>query len=226
MWRNYFLQIQNKYNMRLSISEPLVIRFDGKDVTKDNTINLFDIYNGSFADSIEKTVKFFTAKYHAFSIFGSDEISFIFPDPMSIISDLDVEKSNRSNKIISLFSQYLFNYFNSLYKGRIIFWDVKAFSIHKEKLSSYIKYRSGSLKNVVVTYFLKKKRVIIGDKPLKQLLNEAQEFDDYKMLEKVQNGRLYYDGSEIDIIDYLENGKITNLKKEVFTDDYIDLSSF
>lgn len=225
MWRNYFLQIQNKYNMRLSISEPLVIRFDGKDVTKDNTINLFDIYNGSFTDSVEKTVRFFTAKYHAFAIFGSDEISFIFPNPMTIISDLDIEKSNRSNKIISLFSQYLFNYFNSLYKGRTIFWDVKAFSIHKEKLNSYIKYRSGSLKNVVYTYFLKKKKVIIGNKTLQELICESQKFEDYKMLKKIEEGTLYYDGNQIDIKDFLDNGKITNLKKEIPTD-YIDLSNF
>ena len=58
MWRNYFFQIQSKYNMRVSLTEPLVIRFDGKDVTKSKDINFFEIYNGSFTDAFEKTVKF------------------------------------------------------------------------------------------------------------------------------------------------------------------------
>ena len=35
MWNSYFFQIQSKYSMRVSFKNPLVIRLDGKDVTKN-----------------------------------------------------------------------------------------------------------------------------------------------------------------------------------------------
>lgn len=227
MWRNYFFQIQSKYNMRVSTKEPLVVRFDGKDVTKNKEINFLSIYNGSFTDALEKTVRYFTQKYHAFSIFGSDEVSFIFPEPMLLISDLDKENCNRSNEIIALFSQYFFNYFNSIYKNDTVFWHGKCFSIPKEKQNSYIKYRSGSIKNVMVTYFLKKKNIRSGNRNLADRLAQSKEFEDYKLLEDFENGILYFDGNKIDLKDYLEQNKITILKVELPEDiDYIDLSSF
>ena len=62
MWNNYFAQIRKKYSMRVSFKEPLVINLDGKDVTKNNNINLFIKYNDGFLDTMEKTVKYFTKK--------------------------------------------------------------------------------------------------------------------------------------------------------------------
>lgn len=227
MWRNYFFQIQSKYNMRVSTTEPLVIRFDGKDVTKNKELNFFDIYNGSFTDAFEKTVKFFTEKYHGYSIFGSDEVSFIFPDPMLVIADLDVDKCNRTNEIIALFSQIFFHHFNTLYIKDTIFWHGKCFSIPSEKLKSYIKYRSGSIKNVMVTYFLKKRNSNPGNIKLEEKIEVAKQFPDFKLLEDYQDGILYYDGSRISQKDFLENDTITKLKVELPESiEYIDLSSF
>ena len=227
MWRNYFFQIQSKYNMRVSTTEPLVIRFDGKDVTKNKELNFFDIYNGSFTDAFEKTVKFFTEKYHGYSIFGSDEVSFIFPDPMLVIADLDVDKCNRTNEIIALFSQIFFHHFNTLYIKDTIFWHGKCFSIPSEKLKSYIKYRSGSIKNVMVTYFLKKRNSNPGNIKLEEKIEVAKQFSDFKLLEDYQDGILYYDGSRISQKDFLENDTITKLKVELPESiEYIDLSSF
>ena len=227
MWRNYFFQIQSKYNMRVSLTEPLVIRFDGKDVTKSKDINFFEIYNGSFTDAFEKTVKFFTEKYHGYSIFGSDEVSFIFPNPMLVIADLDVDKCNRTNEIIALFSQLFFHHFNSLYVKDTIFWHGKCFSIPGEKLKSYIKYRSGNVKNVMVTYFLKKKGISMGNDKMEDRVNKAKEHSDYKLLEDYQDGILYYDGNRIDLHDFLENDTITKVKIDLPESiEYIDLSSF
>ena len=227
MWRNYFFQIQSKYNMRVSTTEPLVIRFDGKDVTKNKELNFFDIYNGSFTDAFEKTVKFFTEKYHGYSIFGSDEVSFIFPDPMLVIADLDVDKCNRTNEIIALFSQIFFHHFNTLYVKDTIFWHGKCFSIPSEKLKSYIKYRSGSIKNVMVTYFLKKRNSNPGNIKLEEKIEVAKQFSDFKLLEDYQDGILYYDGSRISQKDFFENDTITKLKVDLpETIEYIDLSSF
>ena len=98
--------------MRVSFKNPLVIRLDGKDVTKNKKYDLLNNYEGNFRNTLEKTAEFFTRKYKCLAILGSDEISFIFTDPLVVISDLDKEKWNTSNEIISVFSQYFFDYFN------------------------------------------------------------------------------------------------------------------
>ena len=227
MWRNYFFQIQSKYNLRVSTTEPLVIRFDGKDVTKDSELNFFEIYPGSFTDALEKTVKFFTEKYQGYAIFGSDEVSFIFPDPLLVIADLDVDKCNRVNEITALYSQIFFHHFNQIYSKRTIFWHGKTFSIPKEKLKSYIKYRSGNIKNVLVTYFLKKKGIHLGNEHMQVRTDKAKEFNDYQLLENYQDGILYYNGDRINLSDFMEKDLHTVVKVDLPDEiDYIDLSSF
>lgn len=62
MWQSYFFQIQSKYNMRVSIKNPLVIRLDGKNVTKNKNFDLLNNYEGSFINLLENTVKHFTRK--------------------------------------------------------------------------------------------------------------------------------------------------------------------
>ena len=155
MWNDYFYQIQKKYSMRLSTKEPLVIRLDGKNITKNKAVNLIDNYTGSFRYAMEKTVEYFTTKYNCIAIFGSDEMNFIFTEPMELMEDLDIDKTNHSNEVISLFSQYVYDYFNQFDQHKKVFWHAKCFSIPKEKMNSYIKYRSTSIKNVMTTYFLK-----------------------------------------------------------------------
>ena len=44
MWNSYFFQIQSKYSMRVSFKNPLVIRLDGKDVTKNKKYDLLNNY--------------------------------------------------------------------------------------------------------------------------------------------------------------------------------------
>ena len=123
MWNSYFFQLQKKYNMRISTKMPLVFRFDGKQITKNRDINLLDKYKGSFFDSLEKTARFFTGKYHCYAIFGSDEISFIVPNPNVVIEDLEPnDKTTHSQELIALFSQYFFDYFNHFDTHRKIFY--------------------------------------------------------------------------------------------------------
>ena len=62
MWQSYFFQIQSKYNMRVSLKEPLVIRLDGKNITKNKDFDLINNYEGSFVNILEKTVKYFSRK--------------------------------------------------------------------------------------------------------------------------------------------------------------------
>lgn len=227
MWNSYFFQIQSKYSMRVSFKNPLVIRLDGKDVTKNKKYDLLNNYEGNFRNTLEKTAKFFTRKYKCLAILGSDEISFIFTDPLVVISDLDKEKWNTSNEIISVFSQYFFDYFNEHNKQSKVFWHGKCFSIRNEKINSYIKFRSSIIKNVMTTYFLSKYNIKMGKEKQEKREIECKKLQGYEVLEDIQNGVLYLEGDRIDIIEFYK-GNIKKVKstEHKSSDLYIDLTNF
>ena len=227
MWNSYFFQIQSKYSMRVSFKNPLVIRLDGKDVTKNKKYDLLNNYEGNFRNTLEKTAEFFTKKYKCLAILGSDEISFIFTDPLVVISDLDKEKWNTSNEIISVFSQYFFDYFNEHNKQSKVFWHGKCFSIKNEKINSYIKFRSSIIKNVMTTYFLSKYNIKMGKEKQEKREIECKKLQGYDVLEDIQNGVLYLEGDRIDIIEFYK-GNIKKVKstEHKSSDLYIDLTNF
>lgn len=227
MWNSYFFQIQNKYSMRVSFKNPLVIRLDGKDVTKNKKYDLLNNYEGNFRNTLERTAEFFTKKYKCLAILGSDEISFIFTDPLVVISDLDKEKWNTSNEIISVFSQYFFDYFNEHNKQSKVFWHGKCFSIRNEKINSYIKFRSSIIKNVMTTYFLSKYNIKMGKEKQEKREIECKKLQGYEVLEDIQNGVLYLEGDRIDIIEFYK-GNIKKVKstEHKSSDLYIDLTNF
>ena len=227
MWSSYFFQIQSKYSMRVSFKNPLVIRLDGKDVTKNKKYDLLNNYEGNFRNTLEKTAEFFTRKYKCLAILGSDEISFIFTDPLVVISDLDKEKWNTSNEIISVFSQYFFDYFNEHNKQSKVFWHGKCFSIRNEKINSYIKFRSSIIKNVMATYFLSKYNIKMGKEKQEKREIECKKLQGYEVLEDIQDGVLYLEGDRIDIIEFYK-GNIKKVKstEHKSSDLYIDLTNF
>ena len=227
MWNSYFFQIQSKYSMRVSFKNPLVIRLDGKDVTKNKKYDLLNNYEGNFRNTLEKTAEFFTRKYKCLAILGSDEISFIFTDPLVVISDLDKEKWNTSNEIISVFSQYFFDYFNEHNKQSKVFWHGKCFSIRNEKINSYIKFRSSIIKNVMTTYFLSKYNIKMGKEKQEKREIECKKLQGYEVLEDIQNGVLYLEGDRIDIIEFYKgNIKKVESTEHKSSDLYIDLTNF
>ena len=227
MWNSYFFQIQSKYSMRVSFKNPLVIRLDGKDVTKNKKYDLLNNYEGNFRNTLEKTAEFFTRKYKCLAILGSDEISFVFTDPLVVISDLDKEKWNSSNEIISVFSQYFFDYFNEHNKQSKVFWHGKCFSIRNEKINSYIKFRSSIIKNVMTTYFLSKYNIKMGKEKQEKREIECKKLQGYEVLEDIQDGVLYLEGDRIDIIEFYK-GNIKKVKstEHKSSDLYIDLTNF
>lgn len=222
MWHSYFFQLQKKYNMRISTKSPFVIRFDGRQITKNESINLLDVYKGSFVDSLEKTAQYFSQKYHCFSIFGSDEISFVILEPNLLIEDLEPnDKTTYSQELLALFSQYFFDYFNHFDTHKKIFWHGKCFSIPEGKVASYIKYRSKIIENVMVTYFAKKNS--INEKSnLLDKLEKCKGFIGYEDLIKIKDGVLYYDGEKIKLDEFLNNGNVEKIgyeeiqKKDIF----------
>ena len=205
MWNNYFYQIRKKYSMRLSTKTPLVINLDGKNVTKNKSLNIIDLYDSSFLNNLEKTAKYFSKKYSCLAILGADEISFIFENPILLINDLNSDNSNYSTEIISVFSQYFYDYFNNFDTHRKIFWHGKCFSIPSGKINSYIKYKSKLIQVLVTTYFLKNHHIVdAGRLPLQTKKDMCKKYDDYTKTENIEKGILYYNGDKIDINKFLE----------------------
>lgn len=210
MWNDYFYGIQKKYSMRLSYKNPLVIRLDGKDVTKSNDLNLLYSYEGSFFYAFEESAKHFSKKYKCIALFGTDEISFVITNPKVLFEEFDCNMSSSSNEVISLFSQYFFNFFNTTYKKETIFFHAKCFSIPDEKINSYIKYRSKAIKNVITTYFLKRNNIKSGKMKIDEREKECNKFEEYKNIKEIENGILYFNGEKIDI-EAFYNGEIKNI---------------
>lgn len=214
MWNNYFFNIQMKYSMRVSRSEPLIIKLDAKNVTKNKAIDLLDRKNeNSFINVLEKTAKYFTEKYNCYAILGSDEISFICEKPIVIESDLEPDEFYQSNEIISLFVQYFFDYFNEFDKHKKVYWHGKCFSIPKGKIRSFVKYRSKIIQNVMTTYFLIKKQEYNGTEKLDIRISKCKNFADYDIFKELERGILYYNGTRIDLDKFLDSGKIEETNK-------------
>lgn len=206
MWNNYFFQIQKKYDMRISTKEPFVIRFDGKKVTRNKEIDLLDMYEGSFFDKLLKTANMFSEKYNCYALFGADEISFIIPNPVLVINDLEGDdNSNYSHELLALFTQNFFDYFNHFDTSKKIFWHGKCFSISHDKIISYIRYRTTIIKNVMVTYLLKKNNL---NSSLTLLKKEemCKGLPEYFNFNKIKNGILCFNGEKISLSDFINNG--------------------
>ncbi len=228
MWNNYFAQIRKKYSMRVSLKEPLVINLDGKDVTKNKNVSLLIKHDNGFLDTMEKAVRYFTKKYDCISIFGADEVSFIFLRPTDLIKDLNSDNNNSSNEIIAVFSQYFFDYFNTISKTEKIFWHGKCFSIPTGKVNSYIKYKNKLIQNVITTYLLKNNNVVdAGKMQAEERIKKCEEYKEYDELKKIMDGILYENGERIDIQEFLNgNIKVIEPEEKRTEDEYFDITKW
>ena len=227
-WNDYFAKIRNKYSMRVSKTKPLIIDLDGKNVTSNAMYSLLDNQKGSFLDIVEQVVKKITYEYECMAIFGVDEISFIFDSATGIIDKINNNKNYKSDEIISIFSQYFFNEFNNLNSKTTIFWHGKCYSIEENKKISYIKYKSQSILNVFLAYFLKKNGIKdAGNIKLYKKLELCNKIDFFKDVEQYSKGILYYKGKRIDLDEYLKGNikQIGEVKKQPQIK-FLDLNEF
>lgn len=227
-WNDYFANIRNKYSMRVSKTKPLIIDLDGKNVTSNVNYSLLANQEGSFLYTMEQTVKKFTKDFECMSIFGVDEVSFIFDSAEKIIDRINSNKNFKTDEIISVFSQYFFAEFNKENKEKPIFWHGKCYSIEENKKLSYIKYKSQSILNVFTTYFLKKNGVKdAGNIKLDKKIEQCNSIDFYKDVEEYSKGILYYKGERISLDEYL-NGNIKPIQevKKQPKIEFLDLNKF
>ncbi len=223
-WNNYFINIQNKYNMNMNENNPIVIFIDGKDITKSLNHNLIQENKGSFNDIFEQTIKYFSNKFNCLVISGVDEASFIIKDTKKLKKILSTKKF-KAQDIVSVFSQLFYKYFNDRYINRPIYWHCKCSNIPYGKINSYIKYRSKTIHELNLTYFLKRRNVQDAGKiKLTKKEEICNKINEYNKIKRFVKGRLYKNGKMIDIESYLNN-KIVEIpeyeRKEI--EEYIDI---
>lgn len=231
MWHSYFHRIENKYQMRISLKRELVIRVDGRNITKSRNFSLLEKKENSFLDCFEKTIKTFTQRHNCLCFCGADEASFIFDNPTLLLDNLNIdkEKNARTNDIVALFTQEFFNSFNNLYNvDEKIFWHGMCFSIEKEKINSYIKFRSAIVKNVMTTYFLKRMMINNAGKiKMEERIAKNEKYNAYEKVKQAEKGKLYLNGDRIDKEEFLK-GNIVKLdeEKEKIEEDYFDITKW
>lgn len=226
-WSNYFLGIENKYNLKINVNRPIVIFIDGKDTTKSLKHNLIQENKNSFNDIFEQTIKYFSEKFNCVAISGVDEVSFILENSKEL--GKNIYKINyRAQEIVSLFSQYFYKYFNDKYTNGPVYWHCKCSNIPKGKIKSYIKYRSLTIYELYLTYFLKRKQVKDAGKiPLNEKEEKCSEIEGYQEIKRYTRGRLYINGKQVELESFI-NDKIVELPETIRKDgiEFLDLNDF
>lgn len=150
---NYFGLIEDKYCYNVTLKKPIIVRLDGKGITKNLQINMLDESYGGFAYAMINTARDISEKYNALVSVSTDEINLIFYDSLVVY---EMFKSTKVQKISSLISQEVFAIFNSYYKGNTVFFDARTFNVLDNKIKSYISYRSKTTFCVCNTYVAKR----------------------------------------------------------------------
>lgn len=225
-WFNYFSNMRNKYNLRVSSNKPLILFLDAKDSSK-NKREILKGKENDFFDCLDKTAKHFSTRYNCIAIYGTDEISFIIEDTYKFIASINNENSFRTNDIVSIFSQYFFEYFNNLYSKETVYWHCKVFNIPKEKVESYIRFKSKGILKGITSIFLKKNGInnAYGIK-LEEKIKMCKEIETFSMTEEYRNGVIYRNGYKIDLREYLKGNVVIIEEDEKKQNDFFDLLEF
>ena len=224
-WHNYFYNMRNKYDMRLSANKPIVLFLEAKASLKSKT-NLLDDKKNGFFDAMTLAAKYFTIKYNCIAIGGTKEISFVIENTDDLIQSINNEKKYRVHDVAAIFSQYFFEQFNNIYDGEKVYWTCKCFNISKEKIESYLRFKSKGIQKRIVEIFLQQQ----GDKStygikLEEKIKKCQNYESYSLIEEYKDGILYYNGKKIKLNEYLK-GHIVILKDQKDTEEFFDLTDF
>ena len=203
-WFNYFSNMRNKYNLRISPNKPLILFLDAKDSSKNKRELLKENEDGFFC-CLDKTAQYFSKRYNCIVLYGTDEISLIIEDVKNFITSINNENSFRTHDVVSIFSQYFFEYFNNLYSKGIVYWHCKAFNINKEKIVSYVKFKSKGILKGITSLFLKKNGVKNAYSiKLEEKIKMCEEIKTFSTTKEYRNGVLYKNGYKISLNEFLK----------------------
>ena len=166
-------------------------------------------------------------KLDCIAISGVDEVSFILEDSKKL-KELISRRKYKAHEIVSIFSQHFYRCFNEKYENGPVYWHCKCSNIPRKKIKSYIKYRSLTILELNLTYFLKRKQFKDAGKiALAEKKQKCNEMPDYKEFKKFEKGKLYISGQQIDLECFLNNQiiKLPETKREEIIT-FLDINNF
>ena len=190
---NYFKTIELKYKYQLSKSKPIIVRFDGKNITKSTRYNLSkkNEFTSALISTTEQMVKHFS---NCIAYIAIDEVNLIFKDPDEFFEHYTTN-SDSLQYCLSMVQQEFLNIFWRMIPD--IYFGVSIFNIPSDKVDSYIKYRKTSAFNVAVTYFAKRKfnKEQYQNKKQKDIINIIKE---HRLYEEFCQYKEFVEGVLID----------------------------
>ena len=206
---NYFKMIEDKYKTRLSFKKPIIIRLDGKNITKNKEIDMLNEDLNEFAYALKETASYMSRKFNCITLASSDEINIIINNPNLLYR---IYGSMECQKISSLIAQDVGFLFNSNYQGARVLFDARTFNIPNDKIKSYIVYRTQSARNLYTVYFAKK--FLTPSERRKKKISEIEYIlssfsHDFKNRSEHQRiGSSFYNGVPVEVSLLLDNSDL------------------
>lgn len=149
MINEYFKELEQNHRIFLSLKLPVVIRLDGKDITKNHKkYPLMDIHG--FTCYLNKIGKKIVSRKTCMIYTALDEINFIFSDSREFFHAFDDTNSLYCAGIfLQQFCKEFWKYYPEVKFG------ISIFSIPKDKIDEYVNYRKELCKTAAVFYFAK-----------------------------------------------------------------------
>lgn len=163
---NHFKEIEHNSRIYLDPSKPLVIRLDGKNVTKDKEnydLTFKDGYACEAMNSAIRTLKGFGCEAELYSI--TDEISIIIYDSISFFRNF--EEPNQLYCSV-IFLQRFLSFFRTF--SATTEFGISMFNLSVKDVSGYLKWRKEFGKNAAVVYAAKKFNIPFHDRTNEEII--------------------------------------------------------
>ena len=125
--------------------------------------------------------------------------------------------------------QYFHNIFSSILIiyiiGDIVFWNCRCFNISKEKVQSYIRFKSKEILDNVTSIFLKQNGMNTYGINLEEKLEMCKSYEEFSFISDNKEGVLYHNGDKIDLNEFL-NGNVVSIENNNNENDFFDLIEF
>ncbi len=109
--------------------------------------------------------------------------------------------------------------------GDIVFWNCRCFNIPKEKVQSYIRFRSKEILDNITNIFLKQNGINSHSIKLGEKLEICKSYEEFSFISDDKEGVLYHNGDRIDLNEFL-NGNIVSIENRNDENDFFDLIEF
>ena len=201
---DYFGDRQHRYESRISLTTPFVIRFDGKECTANGVRDLTSPGEHGFADSLIRAARELARKYKGIAYIDLDEVSLIVIEPRTVFYRVG---SDKTQDIAAVLSQELYLAFDKEYTGyKPVFFSATLFSIPNNKVISYLKYRATACANTNRFYYSKKNQLglhlgKIKGKELKKKLENSTDYTGQHIY--AREGVLVVNGKLCKVSDYI-----------------------